>query len=136
MKNWDLGRRDLLKHLGLGAAMLPALRTSKAWAQAGRQAASKKLILFLASEGYVINSWRPKTGSLMDQTLPPSSSPLEPFKSYVNFLHPHDQPQLHGGRSAATRPTPPSSGAGKTAAASTPSRPARRWTRWSPARCP
>ena len=40
MKNWDLGRRDLLKHLGLGAAMLPALRISKSWAD--RRAASRR----------------------------------------------------------------------------------------------
>ena len=32
-QNWDVSRRDLLKGLGLGAAMLPALRTSKAWGQ-------------------------------------------------------------------------------------------------------
>jgi hypothetical protein len=95
MKNWDLGRRDLLKHLGLGAAMLPLLRTSKSWAQAGG-APQKKLILILASEGYIIESWKPKTGNLADQTLPESSSPLEPYKSYVNFLHPLTNPSYTG----------------------------------------
>ena len=34
-QNWDVSRRALLKGLGLGAAMLPALRTSKAWGQNG-----------------------------------------------------------------------------------------------------
>ncbi len=94
MKDWDLGRRDLLRHLGLGAAMLPALRMGKAWAQAGKP--PKKMVLMLASEGYVVGSWRPKTGSLMDQMLPPSSSPLEPYKSYVNFLHPLTNPSYTG----------------------------------------
>ena len=99
MKNmsnsWDLRRRDLLKQLGLGAAMLPLLRTSKSWADAGGKP-PKKLILVLASEGYVISGWRPKTGSLMDQTLPSSSSPLEPYKSHVNFLHPLTNPSYRG----------------------------------------
>ena len=36
MKNFELGRRDLLKQLGLGAAMLPALRMGKAWGQDGK----------------------------------------------------------------------------------------------------
>jgi hypothetical protein len=94
MKNWDLRRRDLLKQLGLGAAALPMLRMGKSWAQGGKPA--KKLILVLASEGYIINQWRPKTGSLMDQTLPSSSSPLEPYKSYVNFLHPMTNPSFKG----------------------------------------
>jgi hypothetical protein len=94
MKNWTLGRRDLLKQLGLGAAMLPLLRAEKSWAQAGKP--QKKLILVLASEGYVIGQWRPKTGPLMDQMLPASTSPLEPYKSYVNFLHPLTNPSFRG----------------------------------------
>jgi hypothetical protein len=95
MKNWELRRRDLLKHLGLGAAMLPALRASKSWGQAAGQPA-KKLIMILASEGYIIPSWKPMAGSLMTQTLPSSSSPLEPYKSYVNFLHPLTNPSYTG----------------------------------------
>jgi hypothetical protein len=95
MKNWALGRRDLLKHLGLGAAMLPLLRTSRSWAAGGTP--PKKMILFLASEGYIIDSWRPKSsGSLMGQTLPASTSPLEPYKDYVNFLHPMTDPSFKG----------------------------------------
>jgi hypothetical protein len=50
MKNWELRRRDLLKHLGLGAAMLPALRASKSWGQAAGQPANN-LIIILSSEG-------------------------------------------------------------------------------------
>jgi hypothetical protein len=92
MKNWALGRRDLLKSLGIGAAMLPLLRAEKSWAQN----AKKRLVLILASEGYIIEAWRPKTGSLMDQTLPDSSSPLESVKSYVNFLHPLTNPSYTG----------------------------------------
>ena len=98
IKNWDLGRRDLLKHLGLGAAALPLLRMGKAWAQPGG-AAPKKMILVLASEGYSIGAWRPNTGSLMTQTLPESSSPLEPWKAKVNFLHPMTNPSFRGANS-------------------------------------
>jgi Protein of unknown function (DUF1552) len=98
MKNWDLGRRDLLKQLGLGAAMLPALRASKSWAQAGGKPA-KKLILVLASEGYIVEAWRPKTGPLAGQMLPEASSPLEPIKDYVNFLHPLTNPSYRGANS-------------------------------------
>jgi hypothetical protein len=94
MKNWELGRRDLLKQLGLGAAMLPLLRSSKSWAADGKP--PRKLILILASEGYIIGQWRPNSGSLMSQTLPNSSSPLEPYKSYVNFLHPMTDPSFKG----------------------------------------
>jgi len=50
----------------------------------------------LASEGYVIGQWRPKTGPLMGQTLPASSSPLEPYKDHVNFLHPMTNPSFRG----------------------------------------
>jgi Protein of unknown function (DUF1552) len=95
-QNWDVSRRALLKGLGLGAAMLPALRTSKAWGQNGPGGVQQRLILVLASEGYIINQWKPRVGSLMDQTLPPSSSPLEPYKSYVNFLHPLTNPSYRG----------------------------------------
>lgn len=94
MKNCELGRRDLLKHLGVGAAMLPLLRAPKSWGAAGGP--QKKLILILASEGYIIDQWKPKAGSLMTQTLPPSSAPLEPVKSYVNFLHPLTNPSYTG----------------------------------------
>src|SRR5690349_8084190 len=94
MNKWDISRRDLLKALGVGGAMLPALRTSKAWGQAGQP--QKKLVLILASEGYIIESWRPNPGSLMNQTLPASSAPLEPYKSYVNFLHPLTNPSYTG----------------------------------------
>jgi hypothetical protein len=94
MTNWELSRRDLLKTLGLGGAMLPALRASKAWGQQGQP--QKKLVLFLASEGYIIESWKPNAGSLMTQTLPSSSAPLEPYKSYVNFLHPLTNPSYTG----------------------------------------
>ena len=94
MKNWELGRRDLLKQLGLGAAMLPLLRTGKSWAQAGKP--PRKLVLILASEGYIIDQWKPKAGSLMSQTLPDSSAPLESLKSHVNFLHPLTNPSYTG----------------------------------------
>ena len=95
MKNWELGRRQLLKTLGIGGAMLPALRMDKAWGQAGG-AVQKKMVLILASEGYIIENWKPKAGALAGQTLPDSSAPLEPYKSYVNYLHPLTNPSYTG----------------------------------------
>jgi hypothetical protein len=95
MKNWELGRRDVLKKLGLGAAMLPLLRSTKSWGQAATGKPLKRLILILASEGYIINQFRPQTGSLTGP-LPSSMSPLEPFKSQINVLHPMTDPSFKG----------------------------------------
>jgi hypothetical protein len=83
MKNWDLARRDLLKSLGVGAACLPLLRSSKLWAAEG---AAKKLVIIHATEGYWQPLWKPNPGSLMGQTLPAASSPLEPHKADLNFV--------------------------------------------------
>jgi hypothetical protein len=83
MKNWDLARRDLLKSLGVGAACLPLLRSSKVWAQ---DKGLKKMIIIHASEGYWQPLWKPNPGSLMGQTLPAATSPLEPHKGDLNFV--------------------------------------------------
>jgi hypothetical protein len=80
--DWKLARRDLLKQLGVGAACLPLLRATRAEAAPP----SKKLMILAASEGYQQSAWRPKDGSLMTQTLPPSCTPLEEHKADLIFL--------------------------------------------------
>jgi hypothetical protein len=83
MKNWDLARRDLLKSLGVGAACLPLLRSSKLWAQTG---GAQKMCIIHATEGYWMPLWRPNPGSLMSQTLPSATSGLEPHKGDLTFV--------------------------------------------------
>jgi hypothetical protein len=83
LTDWTLARRDVLKTLGVGAALLPLLSAGKARGQA----ASKKNLFILAnSEGYRQADWVPKTGPLAGQTLPFSLMPLEPHKNDVIIL--------------------------------------------------
>jgi hypothetical protein len=80
---WEIARRDLLKSLGLGVACLPILTASKkSWAQGP----VRKLLMIHATAGYWMANWRPNPGSLMTQTLPSSTSPLEPHKGDLVFL--------------------------------------------------
>jgi hypothetical protein len=88
MSKWDIARRDLLKSLGIGAACLPLLRSSPAWAQAKAQS----IMLILNSEGYIIPQWRPPTGPLANATFPASTKSLEPFRNELTFLTNMDQP--------------------------------------------
>jgi hypothetical protein len=87
-------RRAFLQGLGLGAAFLPLLGTSRALAQPGK--APRRIIILVNSEGVIhSNFWptpaggQPSTVSaspLADRTLPSSTSPLEPYKSDLLFL--------------------------------------------------
>jgi hypothetical protein len=79
---WELRRRELLKSLGVGAACLPLLRAGVAKG-AGP---SKKFVCVLLTEGYVQSAWKPKTGPLVGQVLPPSSAKLQPHAADVVFL--------------------------------------------------
>jgi hypothetical protein len=93
MTNWESSRRDLLKSLGVGLAMMPALYHSR---EAKAQAAGKKaLIVFLASEGYRIAQWKPAVGPL--GTLPQSCVPLTRHKDSLIFLPDMTNPNYKGG---------------------------------------
>jgi hypothetical protein len=81
MKNWDVTRRDLLKSLGVGAACLPLLHSSKVWAQAN---GAKKLLMYHSTAGYWMPLWRPAVGPL--GTLPAASKPLEPHKADIAYV--------------------------------------------------
>ena len=95
--DWELRRRDLLKVLGVGAACLPVIHSHRALA-AGTGAAPKKLIIVASTEGYRQMNWRPRDGSLLTQTLPDSSSPMEPHKADVIFLPDMTNPAFAGPR--------------------------------------
>jgi hypothetical protein len=82
MNRWQRARRDLLRQLGAGAALLPLLRAGRALSAP----ASKSLIIAVMPHGYEQAAWRPRPGRLAGQTLPSSSSPLEPHKEDVIFL--------------------------------------------------
>jgi hypothetical protein len=95
--DWEIRRRDLLKTLGVGMGCLPFLHGHKALA-AGTGAAPKKLLIVANTEGYRQMNWRPKDGSLLTQTLPSSSSPLEKHKANLIFLPDMTNPAFGGPR--------------------------------------
>ncbi len=94
MKNWDIDRRNLLKSLGIGAACLPLLRSSKVWADS---VASKRMLLIHNSEGYILNVWKPPVGALANATFPTSTKALEPFRNDLTWVSNMDQPNYPEG---------------------------------------
>ena len=98
MNAWELRRRDLLKALGVGMGCLPLLQSSRGSAAA---VVRKRLVIVAATEGYRQQFWRPMDGPLAGQTLPDSSSPLEPHKSDVIFLPGLTHPTFTGGAHGA-----------------------------------
>jgi hypothetical protein len=95
--DWELRRRDLLKALGVGVGCLPVLHGHRAFG-AGVGAAPKKLVIVASTEGYRQMNWRPKDGPLATQTLPDSSSPLEPHKADLIFMPDMTNPAFAGPR--------------------------------------
>jgi Protein of unknown function (DUF1552) len=93
--NWELARRDLLKGLGVGMAMMPILRAGDLWAAPATM--PKRMIIVMCTNGWRQALWKPKPGSLMTQTLPEISAPLEPHKANVMFLPDMTQPAYGGG---------------------------------------
>jgi len=96
MTIWEMRRRDVLKALGVGMGCLPLLRSSHA-----KAAVPKRLLIVASTEGYRQQYWRPMDGSLMTQTLPDSSSPLEPHKADLIFLPGMTHPSFTGGAHGA-----------------------------------
>jgi hypothetical protein len=95
-KNWDLRRRDLLKSLGIGAACLPVLSSSRVWGDDGGN--FKRFAIIHGTAGYWMQNWRPmRDGPLAGQTLPSSSSPLQPHADDVVFLHSMTNPEYKVG---------------------------------------
>jgi hypothetical protein len=77
--DWGMARRDVLKSLGVGAACLPLLHAAKA--NGADSNTQRRLIVILTSEGYRQQYWKPQTGPLAGQMLPPTLEPLEPHKA-------------------------------------------------------
>jgi hypothetical protein len=82
------------------------------------------LLIVASTEGYRQANWRPKDGSLLTQTLPDSSSPMEPHKADVIFMpgltHPTFGGPRHGGFSTQLT-AGPNSGVGEYRQAYSPS---------------
>jgi len=77
---------------------LPLLQSSRGSAAA---VAPRRLLIVAGTEGYRQQYWRPMDGPLAGQTLPDSSSPLEPHKSDVIFLPGLTHPTFTGGAHGA-----------------------------------
>ena len=98
MNTWEMRRRDVLKTLGVGFGCLPLLQSRRGSAAS---VAPRRLIIVASTEGFRQEFWRPKDGSLMTQTLPDSSSPLEPHKADLIFLPGLTHPTFTGGAHGA-----------------------------------
>jgi hypothetical protein len=83
MRDWQQSRRDLLKRLGLGAACLPLLRARRGW---GAPAPRKRLIVIEMIHGFRQQYWKPATGSLAGQALPPTGAAFDAVKDAMIFL--------------------------------------------------
>jgi hypothetical protein len=95
MNKWELSRRSLIKRLGVGLGCLPLLPSSDLWAQAATS--PRRLMIVMNTNGYRQALWKPSVGSLMTQTLPDISSPLEPHKGHLLFMPDMSQPAYGGG---------------------------------------
>jgi hypothetical protein len=90
-KNWHLARRDLLRHLGVGAACLPLLHGRRVHAQ-GKD---KFLMVLQMSEGYRQQYWKPATGPL--GALTPTLAPFEPHKAELAVMPDMSNPGINTG---------------------------------------
>ena len=79
-------RRDFLKHLGLGAAVFPFLCNLPSLGFGGTAGRKKRLVVLFTPNGVLPQEfWPDQEGS--DFTLKASTSPLEPHKDRLLFLH-------------------------------------------------
>jgi hypothetical protein len=98
MNKWEQSRRDLLKSLGVGVACLPLLKAGIAKGQGaapGATGSPLRVIMHLQTEGYRMAQWLPAAGPLT-AALPPSLSPLEPFKDQLIVLANLTNPKFLG----------------------------------------
>ncbi|HZH04925.1 MAG TPA: DUF1552 domain-containing protein, partial [Myxococcaceae bacterium] len=84
MKRNVQSRRDLLRALGAGAALLPLLEAT----QARGATFPKRLIVLVQTNGTLADHFFPQGGgtNLSGLTLPAITQPLEEFKPYLNFF--------------------------------------------------
>jgi len=78
-------RREVLRNLGLGAAMLPFLGNLSAFAAEGKGRRKQRLVIIFSPDGIVPSTfWPDEVGS--NFTLKQSLKPLEPFKDKTLIL--------------------------------------------------
>jgi hypothetical protein len=81
-----VSRRDLLRRLGLGTAVLPFLANLPSLAAAGTLP-KRRLVVVFSPDGVVKkNFWPAEEGSFEGRSLPPILQPLEPFKDRLLVL--------------------------------------------------
>jgi hypothetical protein len=95
MRDWRLARRDLLKHLGVGAACLPLLQAKRSWAADPN--GPTHLMVLQMSEGYRQAYWNPGVGPLAAKPLPPTLVPLEAHKGDLIVLPDMTNPGIGAG---------------------------------------
>jgi hypothetical protein len=93
MTNWKLARRDLLKKLGVGAAVLPLLRATNAFA-AGP---NKRFMVLQMSEGLRQQYWKPAVGSLLTGPLPVTLQAFEKYRADMTIIPGLNNPGGGGG---------------------------------------
>lgn len=118
MTDWNLRRRDLLKHLGAGAALLPVLRATRSFAAA--PVFPRRLVIVVSPNGYPEDQFLPRGEgeSLADLTLSETMSPLNPWKQDLIFLDALQCPNSWGDHDAYAMMltgTPPIEGSTKDA---------------------
>ncbi len=96
MNRWSQSRRDLIKKLGLGAAVLPMLHATRPLRAA--TAFPRRLIVVIQTNGLPINIWRnvSTTNNLSGATLPEPFTPLDPWKSDLIMLPELSNPGYQG----------------------------------------
>jgi len=82
-----VSRRDLLRRLGAGSAMLPFLRNLPSLAAEGPTAPKRRLVIVFSPDGVVKrNFWPAEAGDFADRELPRILQPFEPFKDRLLTL--------------------------------------------------
>jgi hypothetical protein len=89
---WELSRRSLLKHLGLGLGCLPLLHATRSYA--ATPAFPTRLLIVASTEGYVMPKWLPGAGTL--GSLPESLTPLDAYKNDIIVLGDMGNPTYSG----------------------------------------
>ena len=80
-----VSRRDLLRRLGVGSAVLPFLGNLPSLAAAGAMA-KRRLVIVFSPDGVVKKNFWPEAGPLTEGPLPPILAPFEPFRNQLLTL--------------------------------------------------
>jgi len=81
----SLSRRDLLRRLGVGSAVLPFLGNLPSLA-AAPNSPKRRLVIVFSPDGVVKQNFWPKAGPLADRDLPRILAPFDPYKDRLLTL--------------------------------------------------